>query len=186
MITVRFWRSLEGRIALDSKFYSGTRSYAVMGMQAAPRERTARKEGDITSVFSGKDIDTTPFPPRFSDLKHQLWNDSLADSWRGVLEELKVKTEEVARRGSEASYLPSEVSTTLTNFDQIVPKVDYTEIEAGLAPAKIAEIKEAGVVIVRGAVPEKVRCCSLDFLHFNLFTVSFRKLLDGKKLSGRM
>lgn len=56
------------------------------------------------SVFStGKDTDRPPLPARFSDLKHQLWKDSLADSWRGVLGELKVKTDEVARRGSEVS-----------------------------------------------------------------------------------
>lgn len=66
--------------------------------QVAHQERLAKKSGDITSVFLSDD---TPLPARFSDLKKQLWKDSLVESWRGVLEDLKVKTDEVAKRGSD-------------------------------------------------------------------------------------
>jgi hypothetical protein len=81
------------------------------------------------------DKNRPPLPARFSDLKKQLWNDSLSQSWRGVLEALKVKTNEVGQKGSS-----------------IIPKVSYSEIQAGLSTDKVAKIKEAGVVVVQGAV----------------------------------
>lgn len=43
---------------------------------------------------------------------------------------------------------------------QTIPKVHYDQLQKGLSNQQIAEIKEAGVVIVRGAVPKEVRRCS--------------------------
>ena len=42
----------------------------------------------------------------------------------------------------------------------MIPKVHYDELQKGLSDEQIVEIKEAGVVIVRGAVPKEVRRCS--------------------------
>jgi hypothetical protein len=58
-------------------------------------ERAPKEEGDLTTFFKNLIGNT-----RFADLKKELWNDSLTESWRSVLEALKVKTDEVARKGS--------------------------------------------------------------------------------------
>lgn len=43
---------------------------------------------------------------------------------------------------------------------QAIPRVHYDELQKGLSDGQITEIKEAGVVIVRGAVSKEVRCRS--------------------------
>jgi hypothetical protein len=129
--------------------------------QTFPRERAAKEEGDITSVFLSNTENKPSLPARFSELKKQLWKDSFVESWHGVLEALKEKTEEVAQKGSSVRLSFREFDTS-TEDRQVVPKVDYSELQAGLTPEKIAEIKEAGVVIIRGAVPKEVwLTCSL-------------------------
>ena len=40
---------------------------------------------------------------------------------------------------------------------QVVPQVSYSDIEKGLSPDQVQEIKKRGVVIVRGGVPKEVR-----------------------------
>lgn len=91
--------------------------------------------GDITTVFTTSTDQQFSMPSRFSDLKKQLWKDSLIHSWCGVLQALKIKTDQVVQRGSG-----------------MIPKVSYAEIRAGLSAERIAEIKDAGVLVVRGAV----------------------------------
>jgi hypothetical protein len=127
-------------------------------LQPLTRSKVAKKEGDIISVFSALiDKNRPPLPARFSDLKKQLWNDSLSQSWRGVLEALKVKTNEVGQKGSSVGLLPYYCPTLLLTPIQIIPKVSYSEIQAGLSADKVAKIKEAGVVVVQGAVSKDVR-----------------------------
>ena len=46
------------------------------------------------------------------------------------------------------------------SISQAIPRVHYEELQKGLSDEQIAEIKEAGVVIVRGAVPKEVCPCS--------------------------
>ena len=52
----------------------------------------------------------------------------------------------------------------------MIPRVHYDELQKGLSDEQIAEIKEAGVVIVRGAVSKEVRCCSFTSsdMHVNI------------------
>jgi len=66
--------------------------------------RPPKQEGNISSVFSslaGEAPDT--LPRRFSDLKKEIWKESLVESWRGVLKDLETSTEQVAAMGSEVS-----------------------------------------------------------------------------------
>lgn len=46
---------------------------------------------------------TVVLEPRFAELKKQLWRDSMLQSWREVLEELKVATKEIAATGPDVS-----------------------------------------------------------------------------------
>jgi hypothetical protein len=69
---------------------------------SAPQVRTKKQEGDISSVFttfSGRQA--TPLPARFMDLKRNLtagFEQQIQKSWDDLVEELKVRTEEVATK----------------------------------------------------------------------------------------
>ena len=49
------------------------------------------------------------------------------------------------------------------------PRIHYDELQKGLSEGQIAEIKEAGVVIVCGAVPKEV--CHVTFLTSKFYAV---------------
>jgi len=51
-------------------------------------------------------------------------------------------------------------------ISQAVPRIHYDELQKGLSNERIAEIKEAGVVIVRGAVSKEVP----SDLHFKRYS----------------
>ncbi|KAG7091217.1 hypothetical protein E1B28_010268 [Marasmius oreades] len=97
-----------------------------------------KKEGDISSVFSSLGRTEEVFPERFAQLKKDLWNDKLAQSWTEIVTELEVKAEEIASQGSES-----------------IPRVSYKDLRKGLTKEQVTRIKEAGIVIVTGAVPKE-------------------------------
>ena len=43
-------------------------------------------------------------PPRFAELKKQLWRDGMLQSWGEILDELKVATEEIPATGPSVRY----------------------------------------------------------------------------------
>lgn len=81
----------------------------------------------------------------------------MAQSWAQVLEALKEKVEQVGSLGPKVS---SSTKYPLVHANavmlQAIPRVHYDELQKGLSDKRIAEIKEAGVVIVRGAVSKEV------------------------------
>ncbi|KAI3611953.1 duf1479 domain protein [Moniliophthora roreri] len=98
-----------------------------------------KKEGDISLVFSSlNDSVSNVLPERFSQLKKDLWDDRLIQSWKEVIGELEVKTQEISRLGSEA-----------------IPRVPYEDISKGLSSEQVARVKDAGVVVITGAVPKE-------------------------------
>lgn len=69
---------------------------------ASPTRSTRQKEeGSIASVFSSLSGDTPALPPRFSDLKKDIWTDCLSQSWREVCDELHGVVEQIAERGTD-------------------------------------------------------------------------------------
>ncbi|TFK50762.1 DUF1479-domain-containing protein [Heliocybe sulcata] len=97
---------------------------------------SSKPEGSIADVFASlSDTNAEPFPARFADLKKKLWKDELLESWRQVLADLNQEVEIIAQKQQEA-----------------IPEVAYSDLEKGVSPEKIAEIKKAGSVIVRGGV----------------------------------
>lgn len=62
----------------------------------------------------------------------------MVESWRQVLQDLEEVTGRVIAQGSES-----------------VPQVQYTSLEKGLKGQELADVKAAGVTIIRGAVPEE-------------------------------
>ena len=112
--------------------------------------------GNISSVFDVKTWEVD-HQARFSELKKAIWKDSMIQSWAQVLTALKEATEQIeflgSKVGSTTGNPPVRAQATVT---QAVPRVHYDELRKGLSERQISEIKEAGVVIVRGAVPKEV------------------------------
>ena len=67
--------------------------------------RKPKDEGSIASVFSSlSESGTDPeLPTRFADLKKEIWQDALMQSWREVLDELHSSIEEIAERGADVT-----------------------------------------------------------------------------------
>ena len=68
---------------------------------ASPPRTKQKEEGSIASVFSSLSGGTPALPPRFTDLKKDIWADSLSQSWREVCDELRGVVEEIAERGTD-------------------------------------------------------------------------------------
>ena len=79
---------------------AGTRS--MMSASAGTARKQHKEDDSIATIFtslSGEVPDA--LPPRFSDLKKEIWRDDMLQTWKEVLEELEVATEQVAAHGSE-------------------------------------------------------------------------------------
>jgi hypothetical protein len=63
------------------------------------------------------------------------------ESWAELVHHLRVKNQEIINKGTD-----------------IIPEVAFAELEGGLSKSKDAEIKDCGVVIVRGVVEEQQVC----------------------------
>ena len=63
--------------------------------------RLPKKEGTIADVFSFMSSEPPPLPQRFADLKKQIYNEAIVQSWREVLEELTTVTEEIVTLGGK-------------------------------------------------------------------------------------
>ncbi|KAH8982918.1 DUF1479-domain-containing protein [Lactarius hatsudake] len=105
---------------------------------ASTRTTRQKEEGSIANVFSSLSGGAPALPPRFSDLKKEIWTDALAQSWREVCDELHGVVEQVAERGAD-----------------IVPSIQFSDLQKGLSEQQISQIRESGVVIVRGGVPRE-------------------------------
>jgi acyl carrier protein phosphodiesterase len=69
--------------------------------------RKPKEEGSIASVFSSLSGSAPALPTRFADLKKDIWQDSLVQSWREVLDELYGAVEEIAESGIDVLKLAS-------------------------------------------------------------------------------
>ena len=120
---------------------------------------------------SGQRAPADPQSLRFSELKKTIWKDSMTQSWAQVLDALKDKVEQIESMGSRVGNSVGRpfVCAKFVTL-QAVPSIHYNELQKGLSDERIAEIKEAGVVIVRGAVPKEVRhrTCISSGIHVNV------------------
>ncbi|KAH7917897.1 DUF1479-domain-containing protein [Leucogyrophana mollusca] len=124
-----------------------SRQLAKMASQAQLQRRTPNQEGTIADVFAtlgAQGNSVAPLPQRFAELKRQILADaratpeSLVKSWTRVIEELEVRTEEIARKQGD-----------------IIPRVPYDDIVNGLSEEQIGAIKRTGVVVITGAIPKE-------------------------------
>ena len=121
----------------------------------SPAQKDATK--GISSVFERKA--QGHILPRFSELKKTIWKDSMAQSWAQILDALKEKAKQMESLGPKVgSPIKCPHVCAKAVMLQAIPRIHYDELQQGLSDEQIAEIKEAGVVIIRGAVSKEV-CC---------------------------
>lgn len=105
----------------------------------ATHTATAKKEGDISSVFvSLSGAAPSQLPERFAGIKRQLIRekeDRIADSWRRLLKQLSAKNDVIAKEG------PNNI-----------PRIEYGDLGS---PSEnvVREIRAKGVAVVRGVIP---------------------------------
>ena len=107
--------------------------------------RKPKQEGDISSVFASLSGEApTVFPQRFSDLKKEIigtsseTQDRLVESWKDLLNAVKLGVEEIQQRGTD-----------------IIPEVSYEAVKNSKDSSWSAEVKKRGVVVVRDIVPDE-------------------------------
>lgn len=119
---------------------SGRRSMATVATGGTAAHKSSKKEGDISDAFvslSGAKRD--PLPDRFRQLKCDLVRGreaEITESWNRLLRDLRRENHIIAQKGSA-----------------VVPQVEFSELEKGIAGLK-DEIKKRGAIVVRGVVPE--------------------------------
>ncbi|KAH0828883.1 DUF1479-domain-containing protein [Lanmaoa asiatica] len=117
-----------------------------IAMLATEATQAAKKGGTIADVFTtlGPSADVAPLPARFSTIKKDVLRDMgvvpdrLELAWKGVLKALEPRVQEIITQGGN-----------------IIPRVSYGEVEAGLSQSQKDAIRKTGVVIIAGGVPEE-------------------------------
>lgn len=109
---------------------------ASRGMAA---QAIAKKEGDISSVFSSlSGAAATPLDPRYATLKKQLIRgreEDLLASWRRLLKRLK-----------EENLIVSEAK------ESIIPQIEFKDIAS--RPKEFEDkVKFRGVAVIQGVIP---------------------------------
>lgn len=125
-------------------FQIAVTSQSIMATQLArsmtSQVKTAKKEGDISSVFvSLSGASATPLPERFANIKRNLISGNenhVRASWYRLLERLAVENEIVSRQGPA-----------------VIPQINFRDLSK--PPNEfINEVKKRGVAVVKGVVPE--------------------------------
>lgn len=84
--------------------------------QDAPRKQ--REEGSIAAIFTSLSGEAAhALPDRFATLKKEIWSEKLVETWREVLAELAIATEEISAQGEAvSSFTPSFCAQHLTRL----------------------------------------------------------------------
>lgn len=122
---------------------------ANLGTSMPPTRNRAKKEGDISSVFTSlSGAAHVALPPRFAELKRTIVGPSeeahlrLKQSFAELLEAIKEGVAEVRSRGSD-----------------VVPEIGFAELtgggSGGASDAWKDEVKRRGAVVVRDVVEDE-------------------------------
>ncbi|KAG8862904.1 hypothetical protein FRB96_000322 [Tulasnella sp. 330] len=112
----------------------------------SPPIRKAKKEGDISSVFTSlSGAAHVELPPRFAELKRTIVGSSedaqlrLRQSFADLLEAIKIGVAEIRSKG-----------------DGIIPEISFAELAGGrVSDAWKAEVKRRGTIVVRDVVNDE-------------------------------
>ncbi|KAJ5083264.1 Protein of unknown function DUF1479 [Penicillium angulare] len=118
--------------------------WTVRAASTSAATQTTKAAGDISSVFPSlrPDYQPEPLPPRFQELKEQLFKKNekaLKESWKRLLPSLENEVEKIRSQGSD-----------------IIPSVDYSDIVSGrINENTLKEIKYRGSVVIRNVLPRE-------------------------------
>ena len=123
-------------VSFPSRSFILHRSYS----SPAAAVQTARKEGDISSIFASlSGVTPAALPERFTNIKRDLvrgHESALTASWQRLIEKLAAENEIVAQTGPA-----------------IIPSIDFLEINN--PPENFfVTTKHRGVAVIRGVIPE--------------------------------
>lgn len=128
-----------------------------LATSAAPFSRTDKREGDISAVFttfSGRKAE--PLPRRFLNIKRKLVagsEEAIQKSWDDLVEVLKIRTEEVAKKREAVSFVVAILLLSL--IEKIIPQAEFSDLVAGTVPDKVTKgLHDTGVVVVRNVMPK--------------------------------
>ncbi|KAG9308574.1 hypothetical protein JVU11DRAFT_11678 [Chiua virens] len=114
-------------------------------MMATEAIQGGKKDGSIADIFTTLDPNATiaQLPARFSAVKKHVLDDMgvtpdvIEVAWKGVLKALEPRVQEIISHGAN-----------------IIPRIPYQEIEAGLSESRKDAIRKTGVVVITGGVPK--------------------------------
>jgi len=73
-------------------------------------QKAQYSQDEVKKGLASEDL-TKDYPPRFADLKKQLWKDEVSQSWVEVLKELEAAAERISKHGTDASTLSIKISS---------------------------------------------------------------------------
>ncbi|KAK1251787.1 hypothetical protein MKX07_007266 [Trichoderma sp. CBMAI-0711] len=123
-----------------------------------------KRQGDISDSFvSLSGAEQTPLPDRFRQLKLELVRGrekEIVLSWQRLLHELQRENEVIARKGPE-----------------VIPQINFADLDNGLDRSVKGEILKRGVVVVHGVIPEReargYKTCIEEYVKKNPQTRAF-------------
>lgn len=155
-----------GYVRCPLRYYPMPRPGNRIAMLATEATRGARKGGTIADVFTtlGPNADVAPLPARFSTVKKDVLRDMgvapdmLELAWKGVLKALEPRVQEIISKRGDVSLFPAsrDFCWHTQSFVEIIPRISYGEIEAGLSESQRDAIRKTGVVVITGGVPKEV------------------------------
>ncbi|KAK1219033.1 hypothetical protein PQX77_018261 [Marasmius sp. AFHP31] len=81
---------------------------------------------------------TKDYPARFAELKKQLWNDKMSQSWVEVLSELEATAERITKYGTD-----------------IIPRATHAELCSGLEAETLKRFKDTGIIIITDSITKE-------------------------------
>ncbi|KAI9455819.1 hypothetical protein HD554DRAFT_2146979 [Boletus coccyginus] len=141
----RFSFSPRAYVRCSLQYYPKYPSGRIAGM-ATEATQGVRRDGTIADIFTtlGPDTDVTPLPARFSAVKKDVLCDMgvvpgvLELAWKGVLKALGPRVQEIISQGQN-----------------IIPRISYGEVKAGLSVGQRDAIRRTGVAVITGGVPKE-------------------------------
>lgn len=143
------------RLALTLALPSSSKNLAMIPKATA---RAPKEEGSIANAFSSLEGQAPiALPERFSALKKEIFKKSLVQSWKEVLTELEIVTEEIIAKGSDVSHSHhDEYHNPHARPLQIIPRIPFSDLHNGLSAEQLEDIKRTGALVVTGGVPKEV------------------------------
>ncbi|KAJ8081770.1 hypothetical protein PM082_007616 [Marasmius tenuissimus] len=113
----------------------------IPSVQASSQHSNGPKEQYSQDKFKkglGSEDLTKDYPARFVELKKQLWNDKISQSWVEVLNELEATAERITKHGTD-----------------LIPRATHAELCSGLTAETLKRFKDTGIIIITDSITKE-------------------------------